>query len=259
MNYLSYLINLLAPASSDAAYAVYRTVSAVFIILMFVAALAAIVLVLLQPGNSQGIDAVGGHQGEGGVLPGGGVVGQAGHHGLDRGEAGVFGGDAQGEGHCEVAQGDGDAVPHPPPVPGESVFQGCIPPGRGPPGRTKSARLPVPGGAALLPKALRGDILRGCPGKGDGPFSRTHYTGICREVNGKPELPGRLSRPPGGAPPPIPLTKDALRRRRRRGTIPEKPPARRTGRQAVPTGKIAGGPRGPGSWENIATERKLPI
>ena len=53
MNYLSYLINLLAPASSDAAYAVYRTVSAVFIILMFVAALAAIVLVLLQPGNSQ--------------------------------------------------------------------------------------------------------------------------------------------------------------------------------------------------------------
>ena len=60
MNYLSYLINLLAPASSDAAYAVYRTVSAVFIILMFVAALAAIVLVLLQPGNSQGIDALGG-------------------------------------------------------------------------------------------------------------------------------------------------------------------------------------------------------
>ena len=60
MNYLSYLINLLAPASSDAAYAVSRTVSAVFIILMFVAALAAIVLVLLQPGNSQGIDALGG-------------------------------------------------------------------------------------------------------------------------------------------------------------------------------------------------------
>ena len=51
MNYLSYLINLLAPASSDAAYAVYRTVSAVFIILMSVAALAASVLVLLHPGN----------------------------------------------------------------------------------------------------------------------------------------------------------------------------------------------------------------
>ncbi len=60
MNYLGYLVNLLAPASSDAAYATYVTVSAVFIILMFVAALAAIVLVLLQPGNSQGIDALGG-------------------------------------------------------------------------------------------------------------------------------------------------------------------------------------------------------
>lgn len=60
MNYLSYLINLLAPASSDAAYNTYVTISAVFIILMFVAALAAIVLVLLQPGNSQGIDALGG-------------------------------------------------------------------------------------------------------------------------------------------------------------------------------------------------------
>jgi len=41
-------------------YTIYRTVSLVFIILMLVAAVAAIILVMLQPGNSQGIDALGG-------------------------------------------------------------------------------------------------------------------------------------------------------------------------------------------------------
>ncbi len=60
MNYLSVLFNLLRPASSAAAYTTYRIVSAVFIVLMFVAAIAAIILVMLQPGNSQGIDALGG-------------------------------------------------------------------------------------------------------------------------------------------------------------------------------------------------------
>lgn len=59
------LYNLLAiPESSftanPAASMAYRVTSLVLIILMFIAALAAIVLVLLQPGNSQGIDALGG-------------------------------------------------------------------------------------------------------------------------------------------------------------------------------------------------------
>ncbi len=60
MNVASIIANLLAPASSEAAYTTYRAVSLVLIICMGVAALAAIILVLLQPGNSQGIDALGG-------------------------------------------------------------------------------------------------------------------------------------------------------------------------------------------------------
>ena len=52
--------NLLVPASGTEIYATYRAVSIVLIVLMGVAALAAIVLVMLQPGNSQGIDALGG-------------------------------------------------------------------------------------------------------------------------------------------------------------------------------------------------------
>ena len=56
MNYLSMIANLLAPASSDAVYATYRIVSFVFIALMLAAAVAAIILVLLTPGNSRGID-----------------------------------------------------------------------------------------------------------------------------------------------------------------------------------------------------------
>ena len=60
MNFAELIANLLAPASSAAMYNTYRIVSIVFIVLMFVAALAAIILVLLQPGNSQGIDALGG-------------------------------------------------------------------------------------------------------------------------------------------------------------------------------------------------------
>ncbi len=60
MNLLSVFSNLLAPVASDAMYYTYRAVSLALIIAMGVAALAAIVLVMLTPGNSQGIDALGG-------------------------------------------------------------------------------------------------------------------------------------------------------------------------------------------------------
>ena len=60
MDVVSFLSSLLAPASSEAAYNTYRIVSFVFIALMFVAAVVAIVLVMLTPGNSNGIDALGG-------------------------------------------------------------------------------------------------------------------------------------------------------------------------------------------------------
>ena len=51
---------LLVPASNDAAYALYFGLSLTMIILMFVSALVAIILVLMQPSNSSGIDALGG-------------------------------------------------------------------------------------------------------------------------------------------------------------------------------------------------------
>ncbi len=54
------IANLLVPVKGALHYATYRTVSIVLIVAMGVAALAAIVLVMLQPGNSQGIDALGG-------------------------------------------------------------------------------------------------------------------------------------------------------------------------------------------------------
>ncbi len=54
------LVNLLTPAKGEASYNLYITLSRVMIILMFVAALVAIVLVLLQQSNSSGIDALGG-------------------------------------------------------------------------------------------------------------------------------------------------------------------------------------------------------
>ena len=54
------LMNLLAPVSTDAAYGLYFGLSVTMIVLMAVAALAAIVLVLMQPSNSSGIDALGG-------------------------------------------------------------------------------------------------------------------------------------------------------------------------------------------------------
>lgn len=60
MEFVSVIANLLAPAASEATYYTYRIVSFIFIVLMLAAAIAAIILVLLLPGNSQGIDALGG-------------------------------------------------------------------------------------------------------------------------------------------------------------------------------------------------------
>ena len=54
------LVNLLIPVKGDAYYALRMGLSVTMVILMAVAALAAIVLVLLQPSNSTGIDALGG-------------------------------------------------------------------------------------------------------------------------------------------------------------------------------------------------------
>lgn len=62
---MNIIANLLALSPSDftgteADYNAYFGVSIAMIVCMGVAALAAIILVLLQPGNSQGIDALGG-------------------------------------------------------------------------------------------------------------------------------------------------------------------------------------------------------
>ena len=54
------LISLLVPTKGDATYNLYFGLSITMIILMAIAALTAIVLVLLQPSNSSGIDALGG-------------------------------------------------------------------------------------------------------------------------------------------------------------------------------------------------------
>ena len=54
------LTALLVPTSGEASYALYFGLSLTMIILMFVSAVAAIVLVLMQPSNSSGIDALGG-------------------------------------------------------------------------------------------------------------------------------------------------------------------------------------------------------
>ena len=55
------LVNLLAlPTSGEASYNLYMGLSITMVILMVVSAVAAIILVLLQPSNSRGIDALGG-------------------------------------------------------------------------------------------------------------------------------------------------------------------------------------------------------
>lgn len=60
---VSYILNLLADdvgQGTNADWTTQHILSIVLIICMGVAAIAAIVLVMLQPGNSQGIDALGG-------------------------------------------------------------------------------------------------------------------------------------------------------------------------------------------------------
>ena len=54
------LMNLLVPVQGETSYALYMALSITMIALMAVAALAAIILVLMQPSNSSGIDALGG-------------------------------------------------------------------------------------------------------------------------------------------------------------------------------------------------------
>ncbi|MBP3423078.1 MAG: preprotein translocase subunit SecG [Clostridia bacterium] len=54
------MINLLLPSKGEALYNLHFGLSLTMIILMCVTAVAAIILVLLQPANSSGIDALGG-------------------------------------------------------------------------------------------------------------------------------------------------------------------------------------------------------
>lgn len=57
---MSNLFALLVPTSDAASYAAYRIVSFILIALMGIAAIVAIILILMQPSNSTGIDALGG-------------------------------------------------------------------------------------------------------------------------------------------------------------------------------------------------------
>ena len=57
---MSNLFALLVPTTDAASYAAYRLTSFILIALMGIAAIVAIILVLLQPANSTGIDALGG-------------------------------------------------------------------------------------------------------------------------------------------------------------------------------------------------------
>ena len=57
---MSNLFALLAPTTDAASYAAYRLTSFILIALMGIAAIVAIILVLLQPANSTGLDALGG-------------------------------------------------------------------------------------------------------------------------------------------------------------------------------------------------------
>ena len=56
------MLNLLVPAifEPESLESVYYAINYTLVVLMAVAALAAVILVMLQPGNSQGIDALGG-------------------------------------------------------------------------------------------------------------------------------------------------------------------------------------------------------
>lgn len=54
------LMNLLTPAKGEGLYNLYFGLSLTMIILMCLAALAIVVMIMLQPSNSTGIDALGG-------------------------------------------------------------------------------------------------------------------------------------------------------------------------------------------------------
>ena len=54
------MLNLLTPAKGEAMYNLYLGLSITMIILMFLAAVLIVVMIMLQPSNSTGIDALGG-------------------------------------------------------------------------------------------------------------------------------------------------------------------------------------------------------
>lgn len=54
------IVNLLAPMPSDGIYNVYRIICLVLLVVMMAGALVSILIILFQPGNSTGIDALGG-------------------------------------------------------------------------------------------------------------------------------------------------------------------------------------------------------
>ena len=54
------IVNLLAPLPSDGIYNVYRIICLVLLVVMMAGALVSILIILFQPGNSTGIDALGG-------------------------------------------------------------------------------------------------------------------------------------------------------------------------------------------------------
>ena len=51
---------MLAPLASDGVYTLYRIICLVLLLVMLVCALFAVIVILFQPGNSTGIDALGG-------------------------------------------------------------------------------------------------------------------------------------------------------------------------------------------------------
>ena len=52
----------------------------------------------------------GSHQCKAGKLSGGGIVGEAGEHGLKSGKTGIFRGNSQSKGHSQISERNGDTV-----------------------------------------------------------------------------------------------------------------------------------------------------
>ena len=57
---MMFIMNLLVPMSGEPAWVTYQIVSLVLLALMALCAIVSIVIILFQPGNSTGIDALGG-------------------------------------------------------------------------------------------------------------------------------------------------------------------------------------------------------